>query len=146
MARFVSKSSNLLIVLRAGIPAQPITGTPAKPTLSVRFKDGIADVPDGELSDMMRAHPGCNADFISADAGGDPYSSTRQPSEPSHVITEMKYGSPISRQVVGDKVQFSPEISKAITDAAKGMAMQMFDAFKNEVMARAEDSKTAEKT
>ena len=52
--RFVSKSINLLVVLRAGLPAQPLTGTPALATVSVRFKDGVADVPEGELTTEVK--------------------------------------------------------------------------------------------
>jgi len=137
MARFISKSSNLLIVLRPGFPAQPITGTPAKPTLSVRFKDGLADVPDGELTDLMMAHAGFNSDFILAEIG-DPYASTRQPSEPTHVITEMKYGTPTARQVTGDKVQFSPDVMKSLTDIAASMAKAMFTQWKEEEKAKSE--------
>jgi hypothetical protein len=134
MARFISKSNNLLIVLKPGLPAQPLTGSPAKPTLFVRFKDGVADVPDGELTDLMMKHPGFNADYISAEIG-DPYGAARTPSEPVHVITEMKYGTPVGKKVMGDKPPVSPELSRMIDERAKEMAHQMFAGLKEEFLA-----------
>jgi len=124
--KFISKNSNLLVVLRAGLSAQPITGTPAKPTISVRFKEGVADVTQQELVDMMLAHPGFNSDFISAEETGiDPYAALRQPVEPAHVVTELQFGTPVSREVKGGKVGLPPEIQKMIQSAAAEMAKQM---------------------
>lgn len=124
--KFISKSSNLLIVLRPGLSAQPITGTPAKPTISVRFKDGVAEVTNQELIDMMLAHPGFNGDFISAEGAPlDPYAGTRQPSEPAHILTELKHGTPMSRQVKGGNPQLPPELQKLVQSMAVDMAKQM---------------------
>ena len=125
--KFISKSSNLLIVLRPGLSAQPLTGTPAVPTISVRFKDGVADVQNQELVDMMLKHPGFNSDFISADSVPvDPYAATRQSSEPSHVMTEIKFGTPVNRIVgKGDNTKLSPEVQKLIQDMAVEMAKKM---------------------
>jgi hypothetical protein len=128
--KFISKSSNLLIVLRPGLQAQPLTGSPAKPTISVRFKDGMAEVESQELIDMMLAHPGFNGDFISADSvqNADPYSSLRRPSEPAHVLTDMRYGTPVSRKIVGGGSflsTLSPEMQKAVQETAMSMAKEM---------------------
>ncbi len=89
---FISKSSNLLVVLRPGMSAQPLTGTPAVPALSVRFKDGISDIEEESLIDMMIKHPGFDSDFISSEdvSGRDPFASTRKSAEPAHVMTELK--------------------------------------------------------
>lgn len=123
--KFISKSSNLLIVLRPGLSAQPLTGTPARPTISVRFKEGVADVQQEEIVTMMLAHPGFNSDFISADnIQVDPYASTRQPSEPTHVVTEMKFGTPVNR-TIGGKPQVPPEMAKLVQSLAVEMAKQM---------------------
>lgn len=127
MARFVSKSSNLLVVLMPGLPAQPLTGTPAKVTVSVRFRDGQAEVPDGEMADKMRQHPGFNCDFIETDTGsitGDPYAFMRSESEPQHVMTEMKYGTPTGRQVSG-KPRIPPELARVVEDMATERMKQM---------------------
>lgn len=144
--KFVSKSSNLLIVLRAGLSAQPITGTPAKPTVSVRFKDGIAEVPDGELTDMMLAHAGFGGDFISAEI--DPYAGTRKSVEPEHVLTELKYGTPIARTSTAG-VKMSPEMQKIVASLASEMAKQMLPGMVEEtlksILSTHEGAKVAEK-
>ena len=125
MAKFISKSSNLLIVLSPGLAAQPLTGTPAKPTISVRFKDGVADVQQQELIDMMLAHPGFNGDFISADTVAvDPYANARKAAEPRHEMTEMKFGTPVSRVVTGSNV-LPPEMQKLVQAAAVELAKAM---------------------
>ena len=123
--RFISKSSNLLVVLRPGLSAQPLTGTPAKPTISVRFKDGVADVPDGELVDMMLSHSGFSSDFIAADSG-DPYRMSRTDVEPQHVVTEMQFGTPVKRHMEGGKrVVLSPEMQAIVKDMAIALAKEM---------------------
>ena len=124
--KFISKSTNLLIVLRPGLSAQPITGTPAKPTISVRFKDGIADVQNEELVQMMLAHPGFNADFISAESSPmDPYAATRQSSEPAHTMTEIKFGTPVGKETAGGSMQLPPELQKMVASMAADMAKKM---------------------
>lgn len=128
--KFISKSSNLLIILRAGLPAQPITGTLARPAVSVRFKDGLAEVPEGELTEMMLRHPGFESDFIAAGEVGmaDPYAYMRQANEPQHQITEMKFGTPVGRKVSGGTPTLSPEMRKIIQDMAVAMAKEMLPA------------------
>lgn len=124
--RFISKSSNLLIVLSPGLQAQPLTGTPAKPTISVRFKDGVAEVSDEKLIEMMLAHPGFNGDFISADITGvDPYAFTRRSAEPQHQLTELKFGTPVARKLAGGPPVLSPELQKIVQDMAINLAKEM---------------------
>ena len=151
--KFVSKSVNLLIVLSPGLSAQPLTGTPAKPTVSVRFKDGVADVPDGKLTEMMLAHPGFNGDFISVDdAGGkDPYEAARDASEPAHVVTDVQFGTPVASKVYGGKVKLSPEMQVIVKEAATALAKEMLpemiqETLKGLVTAHEEDKKEAVKT
>ena len=125
--KFISKSSNLLVVLRPGMSASALTGTPAVPTISVRFKDGVAEVEQQELIDMMLAHPAFNGDFISADnVPVDPYQDGRKQSEPAHEVTEMKFGTPIARSVKGgDKPKISKEMQTLIQQTASVMAKEM---------------------
>lgn len=134
--KFISKSSNLLIVLRAGLSAQPITGTPAKSTVSVLFRDGVAEVTDKELVDMMLAHPGFNGDFISAEGVAiDPYAVTRQSSEPAHVMTEMKFGTPINRSIQGGATaQLPPELQKIVQEASLVIAKNMLPGMLQEAL------------
>ena len=124
--KFISKSSNLLVVLKPGLSAQPITGTPALPTVSVRFKDGMAEVVQDELITMMLNHPGFNSDFISAeDAYGDPYAASREESEPAHVVTELKHGTPVSRKTHGPKEKLPDGMQKLVQETATELAKEM---------------------
>lgn len=113
-----------MIVLRPGMSAQPLTGTPQIPTISVRFKDGVAEVEQEDLVSMMIKHPGFNSDFISSEnLAVDPYESTRKASEPQHEITEIKFGTPVG--LTGDKKQLSPEMQKMVKSLAIEMAKTM---------------------
>lgn len=125
--KFVSKMSNLRIVLRPGIQAQPITGTPAVPTLYVQFREGMANVDDQELIEKMQRHPAMNKDFIMVDdAATDPYKSSRLPSEPVHVISEIENGRVVGRSnAPSAPAQLSPQMQKAIDARAKEIAMAM---------------------
>ena len=124
--RFVSKNTNLMIVLRSGLNAQPLTGTPARPTLSVRFKDGMADVSDAEMVELMLKHPGYNQDYVSvAENAMDPYQYARAEQEPAHIITELKYGTPAARIASKENHKLSPELLAIIKETATSMAEQM---------------------
>lgn len=124
--RFISKSSNLHVILKPGLPAEPLTGRPAQPTISVRFQDGIAEVRDEQLIELMIAHPGYQVDYISVDDGArDPYAATRSEIEPVHVLTDMRYGSPDKRTVSKQKPQLSPEMHAVVQSIAADMAKAM---------------------
>ena len=148
--RFISRNSNLLIVLCPGLPAQPASGLPAKPTVSVRFKDGVADVPEGELCDMMLVHAGFNSDYVSADSTGkDIYASKRTESEPTHVITELKYGTPEKVIVGNSKTKLTPEMQKIVKEAAISLAKEMLpgmieSTLKNIIEAHEQNKKDSE--
>lgn len=146
--KFISKSSNLHIILRPGIQAQPMVGAPAKPAISVRFQNGLANVENEELVTQMLAHPGFESDFISADEiSADPYSSFRQDSEPAHVVTEMKYGTPQKTFTSKTKPQLPPEVLKLIqeqaTEIAKQMLPSMVEATLKTIVGAKEAAKTA---
>jgi len=126
MAKFISKSANLHIILKPGVPAQPITGTPPVPTLSVRFQDGIVDIKDEELIDLMQNHSGFDRDFIlAADEAHDPYAGSRQSSEPAHIMTEVKFGTPVKKAVSGKLGNVNPDTARLIKEQAAELAKQM---------------------
>ena len=133
--KFISKNSNLHVILRPGLPAQPLTGSPAKATISVRFQNGVADIQQEELVQMMLNHPGFNMDFIAADdRGTDPYSSHREDAEPQHVLTEMRYGHPVCRNVSPVKTKLPPELMQIVRIQAESMAKQMLPGMVEEVL------------
>lgn len=122
--KFVSKNMNLRIVLRHGIPAEPLSGRNAIPGLYVKFENGLADVNDNDTVERMLKHPGFNSDFISIeDNGKDPYADYRSEKEPDHIVTEMQYGH--IGKTVGKKVSLTPEQKKALRPMAEAMAKEM---------------------
>ena len=124
--RFVSKSPNLLVVLQPGLPANPLSGTPARPTVSIRFKDGSCEVPEGPVLELVKACPALGSDFVAVTEGGrDPFASSRPSAEPQHVITELKYGTPESRKVSPSKNPVPPELQKLIQAEAIALAKEM---------------------
>ncbi len=136
--KFISKNSNLNIILRPGQQAQPITGTPAVSALSVRFQNGLADIHEENMVEMMLRHPGFNQDFIAVDeTGTDPYAHLRAGSEPQHVTTELKYGHPVARSAPPVSTQLPPEIKKLITEQATAIAAEMVKAQMPDLMAEA---------
>lgn len=124
--RFVSKSTNLRVMLRPGIQANPLSGQAAVPAIFVRFQNGIADLKDQDIIDMMLAHPGFNSDYIAVDDGGnDPYSATRQESEPAHSIAEIENGR--VQKLVSSPVKkvLPPELQKLVQEQALELAKAM---------------------
>lgn len=102
--KFVSKHSNYTAVLRPGIEGNKVVGTQPVPQISIRFKDGQAEIkkpiggvtPD-ELYEMAKAHSGFGSTFLDAtEDNKDPYASSRGDAEAQHEITEMKYGTPVN--------------------------------------------------
>lgn len=124
--KFVSKMANYHVILRSGIPAQPITGTPAVPTLSVRFHSGMAEVNDPQLVEKMLSHEAYNIDFISVqDTEKDPFASSRSDIEPTHITTDLKYGTPVKRTAPTGINALPPDMAKLVQDHATNLAKEM---------------------
>ena len=141
--KFISKAANLNIVLRPGMQAQPLTGTPAIATIFVKFKDGVAEVEQEELVKMMLNHPGFNMDFISADEKGtDPYAHMRE-HEVEYVTEELIHG---QAKRIGTPVRkaLPPEIKRMITEEAKAIAKQMLPEMVKAVLESAEVGDTVD--
>lgn len=124
--KFVSKNQNLRIVLRQGLPAEPLTGRVAVPGVYVKFERGLVDVNDQETIDLMTKHSGYGRDFVSVDEGqADPYAHQRQDPEPTHQITQMEYGH-MGRTINARKpLNLTPEVKKALSEMATEMAKQI---------------------
>lgn len=117
--------SNLRIILRPGIQAQPLTGSPAVPTLYVQFKEGVADVHDEELIQKMLNHPSMNKDFVQVEPNEiDPYKANR-PSTPAQVTAVIENGRVVNRTAPPINNQLSPQMAQAIEQRAKEIAIQM---------------------
>lgn len=126
--KFIAKNSNLRVVLTPSIQAEPLAGRAAIRGLFVKFEDGVANVVDNEIIDLMLKHPAFNVDYICAEEGTrDPY--IRRSVEPEHNVVNIEYGH------VGKNVNpatamtgLTPELKKVLSDMAKSMAQQMTEA------------------
>jgi hypothetical protein len=122
--KFVSKNSNLRIVLRPGIPANQMSGIAGQPGVYVKFQDGVVEVKDEEMIKKMHDHPGFNIDFIAVDESGeDPFAANREEIEPIHVIQDIRYGHAEGKRISPHKkLKLDPQIQKLVDDlAAKKM-------------------------
>lgn len=120
--KFVSKNSNLMIVLKPGVPGSTITGQQPTPGIYVRFQGGVVDVKEESIINMLRGHKGMGSDFIEIKQSEvDPYEHTRQDIEPIHNITEMEYGHIGKKISSKGKTILSPELKKLIENEAVKM-------------------------
>lgn len=133
--RFISKNSNLRIILRPGLPANPLSGQLAVPTIYVKFLNGVAEVKDQDMVEKMLAHPGYNSDYISVEDNiVDPFLNTRQEVEPPHSITAIEYGHAKKVASSPTKVRLSPELEKAINERAVEIAKALLPKMMEDVM------------
>jgi len=133
--KFVSKNSNLMVVLRPGILGNHLSGTATINGIYVKFSQGMADVKEEKFIDMMKLHPAFGSDFIAVETPEeDPFAYLRKEVEPAHVITEINYGH--AEKSVGSKknTQLSPEIKKMLQDEAVRMAKEMLPGMMKEMM------------
>ena len=120
--QFVSKSSNYMVVLKNGIEGNRILGTQPISGVYVKFEGGIVTIKDDKVADLLREHPSFGTDFIEvADAGVDPFADTREEIEPSHVISNIKYGHSEKSSGTPPKVKLTPQMKKLI----EGEALKM---------------------
>jgi len=133
--KFFSKYQNYRVVLRHGVPAEPITGRSAVHGLYVKFEHGVADVKDEETIESMLKHEKCGQDFIKEEAGDmvDPFAATRKDAEPGHNIAEIKYGTIEKFKKAKKPVSFTPEMTEYI----QGLAVEMAKKMTKEILASA---------
>lgn len=125
--KFISKHSNLRLVLRPGLPGNHLTGQLPVPAIYIRFQDGVAVLSDEELITKMLAHSGFGRDFIKVEENDmDPYNKTRKEAEPRHLVAEMDHGyvgktdaSPMKGKPL------SPELELIATARAKELAKEI---------------------
>lgn len=126
--KFVSKSSNLMLVLKPGLPGNHLTGQSPVTGIYVKFSNGMVDVKDDSIVEMMKRHPALNIDFVAVDEASkeeDPYAYYRSDSEPTHVTSEIKYGH-VERSTTSAKPKgLPPELAKLIKEQAMSMAKEM---------------------
>lgn len=134
--RFVSKSANLMLVLKQGFPGNHLTGTAPISGVYIKFQNGVVDVKEESLIDLMLRHPGFNIDYISAEEEEkDPFDYLRNDTEPAHVLTNINYGH--AEKSVGTPkkpMKLSPEIKALLHEEAFKMAKEMLPGMMKEVL------------
>ena len=120
--KFVSKNSNYMIVLKPGVEGNRALGTHAIPGLYIKFLSGLVDIKEESIIAQMRTHPSYGVDFLEVkDSEIDPYADTREETEPSHVISEIKYGHSEKAAGSSKKIKMSPQLKRMI----EGEALKM---------------------
>ena len=125
--KFISKNSNLRIVLEPGIQSNQLSGIAGRPGVYVKFQNGVVNVSDEELVNKMTSHPGFNLDFIAVDESGeDPFIDQREEIEPTHVLTDIKYGHAEGKKLSPNrKAKIDPQIKKLIDEKAMELVNKM---------------------
>ena len=120
-AKFVSKNSNYMIVLKSGIEGSRALGTHAIPGLYAKFTSGVLDVKEEKIAKLLREHPSFGTDFLEVkEAEVDPFADTREEIEPEHVISEIKYGHSEAMKGSPKKIKMTPQLKKVLeTEAMK---------------------------
>lgn len=126
--KFVSSNTNYRIVLKNGIPAEPLTGRNATPGIYAKFEDGELVVKDEELANMLINREEFGSDFILSEDEGKtdmPFKRHRS-SEPEHDMIELKHGSIGKNLNPKSPVKLTPETMKALEKMASDMAQAKF--------------------
>lgn len=133
--KFVSKMSNYRVILQHSVPAEPITGRLATPGLWVKFENGVADVRDEKIIEMMKRHPVFGSDFIiMEEEQKDPFEDMRNSVEPDHNITEIKYGHVDGTTNPRPALNVNKETKRMLMDMAKDMATEMAPALAKQML------------
>lgn len=120
--KFVSKSSNLMVVLRSGLEGNRALGTHTKPGLYARFQGGIIEAKDEIMIQLLREHPSFGTDFIEVTENAvDPFEYNRDEIEPVHVLQDIKYGHVEKSAVTQKPTRLSPEMKSLIEKEALKM-------------------------
>lgn len=88
--KFISKNSVYKLILKQGISGNRELGLQSTPGISVRFENHELNVSDEKIIEMLLAHPSYDTDFTKAEEPG--MIVMKASPEPTHEITEMKYG------------------------------------------------------
>lgn len=91
--KFISRNINLRVVLRPGIPGEPMVGRSPIPGLYVKFEDGVANVTDAEsIKLMLLPMKGFGVDYVAADDEEAKRFTRLSESEPEHDVYSIEYG------------------------------------------------------
>ena len=145
---FVSKNSNLMIVLRPGVKAEPLLGLPGKEPLHLKFQDGKLRIEDENVAtQLIESAPYKRGSFILVDEQEiDPYKYRRKENEPGHNVSELKYGTVVGTNLKDNKVKLKPEVLEAIEKQQKLKFNELLNGLKEQIKSGDLSAITGEKT
>jgi len=117
-----------MVVLKPGLPGSHLTGQSPVTGVYVKFQNGVVDVKEDSIAEMMKKHPGFNIDYIAVEEGikeEDPYAYYRSETEPVHTTTEIKYGHAEKSVSSPRKTKMPPELENLIKVEASKLASSM---------------------
>lgn len=133
--KFISKNSNLRIVLEPGVPSNQMAGVAGKNGVYVKFQDGEFNTDNVTTIEKMTSHPGFGTDYIMVDDNGeDPYAHRRAENEPVHVIQNIRYGQVESKTESPHKKKIDPQIQKLVNDMAVEKAKELLPSMVEEAV------------
>lgn len=143
--KYVSKSSNLRIVLEPGIPANQMAGVPGKTGLYIKFRDGIFETDDEKIIEKIETHPAFGSDFIKIEKNeSDPYQEFREESEPIHIHQDIKYGYAEGKKLSRSNFKIDPKLKKLVDEMAISKAKELLPSMVEETIKTMMDRKDKE--
>lgn len=122
--KFISKFGNLQIVLKPGIPGEPLAGRVAQPMIYARFEGGLLETHDESMIEKLLIHPGYGLDYIKVEDGT--AVAERPGLEPEHDMIDIEYGHMGGNKNPRKPVPLTKEMQGAIAKMAAEMATEMF--------------------
>lgn len=143
--KFYSKFSNHRMVLRPGIPGEPLLGRAPQPGIYVKFEDGVADVKDEAIIETLMNHRNFGKTFVAEkESSVDPYKSQRRDLEPEHDVTEIQYGHVGKSLNPKPKMAMNREQKEMVMEVAQELAKQMLLSMAAEKKAELDNAAAAE--
>lgn len=136
--KFISKFGNLQIILKPSLPGEPLAGKLPEPGISARFEGGILETHDEEMIARLKRHPGFGSDYVVLE---DDQPFTPRSMEPEHDIIDIEYGHMGANKNPRPAVKLTPEMTKALSEIAAGMATEMFKKMMADAAASAQQMK-----
>lgn len=135
--KFVSKLNRYSIMLKQGVPGNPLMAIPPTPGVYVMFVDGQFFTDDQVKIDMLLKAPQCGRDYFPVEdlEAADPFKTARKSVEPVHSVMEMGQGSRPGKML---------ETPKAQTNTVKEAAEELLTKLMPSIVAKVREQVLAE--
>ena len=114
------------MVLRPSMPGNNHTGTAPTAGIFVKFENGVADVKDQAVIDMLLIHSNFGKTFMAEEQTKvDPFAAQRRDMEPEHDVTEIQFGHVGKNVNPKGPVSLTREQQAVLTEMAQKMAVEI---------------------